>query len=179
MCEKIRTGVYGGGSGSSMLSVKQLFFIWTSCSFEKNKKIEKFQHLFIYSTTSFLVCIARLWKLPWQHKDSLSRTNAFCVWSLWMELIPCSRSQVTTKGLTLHHNVFYLDADQEPKLKTSSYADRCPTFPKLTRVFFSLLWKIHRKKKNRVMQTHSDDFFNKWMWYLFCTIEYLQSLVQL
>lgn len=77
MCEKNRTGVYGGGSGlgasSNMLSVKQLYFIWTSCSFFffffKNNK--KFQHLVIYSTASFLICISLLWKFPWQHKDSL------------------------------------------------------------------------------------------------------------
>lgn len=34
--------------------------------------------------------------------------------SVWMELIPCSSSQVMTKGLILHHRLFYLDADMSP-----------------------------------------------------------------
>lgn len=40
-----------------------------------------------------------------------------------------------TKGLVLHLNLFYLVADHEPKLKTSSHADRCPTVPKGTHAF--------------------------------------------
>lgn len=64
-----------GWGQSSMLSVKQLYFIWTSCS----KKKKKIQHLFIYSTASFLRSPSLEISMATQQRQSVVDECFLCV----------------------------------------------------------------------------------------------------